>query len=70
MHLHDEFYVQNAAALGIRLGVPKPGIRMAPPELLESILGVRASWQIRSDAGGMSHVHCSMLPALHEFPDL
>lgn len=27
-------------ALGIRLGVPKPGVRMAPSELLESILGV------------------------------
>lgn len=27
-------------ALGVRLGVPKPGIRMAPPELLESVLGV------------------------------
>ena len=28
------------AALGLRLGVPKPGIRMAPEELLESVLGV------------------------------
>ncbi|KAA6421086.1 MAG: prolyl-tRNA synthetase associated domain-containing 1-like [Trebouxia sp. A1-2] len=28
------------AALGIRLGVPKPGVRMAPSELLESVLGV------------------------------
>ncbi|DBA97721.1 hypothetical protein WJX82_007259 [Trebouxia sp. C0006] len=27
-------------ALGIRLGVPKPGVRMAPSELLESVLGV------------------------------
>ena len=33
-----------AAALGVRLGVPKPGIRMAPPELLESVLGVKDNY--------------------------
>ncbi|DBA84531.1 TPA: hypothetical protein ACH3X1_006147 [Trebouxia sp. C0004] len=27
-------------ALGIRLGIPKPGVRMAPSELLETVLGV------------------------------
>lgn len=45
-----------SAALGIRLGVPKPGVRMAPSELLESVLGVGYS---------LSHLfHAGVIPSM------
>ena len=32
--------LMSHAALSVRLGLPKPGVRLAPAELLESVLGV------------------------------